>query len=185
MGAAPEDPCPEPSFAELGRRLADALDATLAGFVEGCVLARLAEAGRPVDEAARDRARRAGRAAAEAVLPRLHELLAADAASQATTPLALVRRAIPFATAALADLEVEPVPRDPFRRARFPEDHYDLVPGSMAALGAEVGELAIAWGAAKARVHRCRQAGSDPHPPSGGRAKPGSNGTTSSGRPSQ
>ena len=41
---------------------------------------------------------------------------------------------------------------------RFPDDRYGLTPASLAVLGDEVGDLALAWGATKALAHRRRHA---------------------------
>jgi hypothetical protein len=104
-------------------------------------------------------AQAAGRQAADSVAGPLRALLCADIDDQRTTPLALVRPLVAFATDVLSHAGVPPVVRDEFQMLRFPDDRYGLTPTSLAALGERVGEVAIAWGAAKALVHRRRHLG--------------------------
>ena len=49
-----------------------------------------------------------------------------------------------------------PVARDRFVSERFPDDPYGLTPASLQAVDPELGDAAIAWGAAKAMAHRRR-----------------------------
>jgi len=145
----PEDPA---------TALADAIAASLPGWVERCVERRLTGGPGQPGEAGRamERAREAGRLAGAEIVPRLRALLASDVDEQWTTPLTLVREAVPYATAVLRD-EGVPIPaRDAFAASRFPDDLYDLTPANLQALGDEVGELAIRWGAAKAWEHKRR-----------------------------
>lgn len=132
--------------------LYDAVAERLGGFVERCVAERLPA---PSPDQLADAAA-AARRAEQVVLPRLASLLEADLDAQATTPLALVRQAVPFATAVLDRHGAPGVARDRFQCDRFPDDRYGLVPASLDALGEEVGELAIAWGAWKAMAHKAR-----------------------------
>ncbi|HUZ22050.1 MAG TPA: hypothetical protein VMU75_15940 [Acidimicrobiales bacterium] len=145
----PEDPA---------SALADAVAASLPGWVERCVARRLAERPGPPGATgeALERAREAGRLAAAEIVPKLRALLASDVDEQWTTPLALVREAVPFATAVLRE-QGAPIPaRDAFAASRLPDDLYDLTPANLQALGDEVGELGIRWGAAKAWEHKRR-----------------------------
>ncbi|MGO9344015.1 MAG: hypothetical protein ACLP6E_16110 [Acidimicrobiales bacterium] len=98
----------------------------------------------------------AGERAAAAVAEPLRTMLSADIDEQRTTPLALVRPLVAFATAVLGDAGVPPVVRDEFATRKFPDDDYGLTPGSLAALGEQVGDMALTWGAAKAMAHRRR-----------------------------
>ncbi len=98
----------------------------------------------------------AGSQAAAAVAETLRAALAADVDEQRTTPLALVRPLVAFATAVLSHAGVPAVVRDEFQMRRFPDDDYGLTPASLAVLGDRVGDLALAWGAAKALEHRRR-----------------------------
>jgi hypothetical protein len=67
-----------------------------------------------------------------------------------------VRGAVSYPTEVLREAGVAPVPRDPFVSERFPDDPYGLTPASLQTLRPDLGELAIAWGAAKAMAHRRR-----------------------------
>ena len=79
--------------------------------------------------------------------------------AQRSTPLAVVRGAVSYPTEVLRRAQVPPVPRDPFVSERFPDDPYGLTPASLQAMDPDLGELAIAWGAAKAMAHRRRHGG--------------------------
>ena len=99
----------------------------------------------------------AGLEAQQEVAAQLRALVAADVDAQRTTPLAVVRAAVVRTRPRCSTRPgVPPVPRDPFVSERFPDDPYGLTPASLAALDPELGELAIAWGAAKAMAHRRR-----------------------------
>lgn len=158
---------PQTVLAASGEALFAGMSSRLAGYVEQCVLDRARSTFGTVDqaqaqapaEATEEAAASAGRQAAAEVLPALRALVEADVDEQRTTPLSLLRRATTFATAALERLGVPPVARDRFAEERFPDDRYALAPASMAVLGEEVEELAIAWGAAKAMAHRRRHLG--------------------------
>lgn len=138
------------------RELYDAVAACLGRFVEERVRNRLADSGVALTEEAAAVAADAGRHAEAAVLPRLAALLEADIDEQAATPVEVVRGAVPFATAALDELGATPIPRDRFLLERFPDDRYGLAFATLDALGDEVGEHALTWGAAKAMAHRRR-----------------------------
>jgi hypothetical protein len=98
----------------------------------------------------------AGELAASQVAGPLHQLLSSDVDQQWTTPLAIVRPLVAFATDVLDAAGVPEVVRDEFQVTRFPLDTYGLTPASLSALGEEVAGLALAWGAAKALAHRQR-----------------------------
>jgi hypothetical protein len=99
----------------------------------------------------------AGVAAREEVGPLVKTLLAADIDEQVTTPLAIIRStAVRYPTAVLRRAGVPPVARDGFASSAFPDDIYDLSPASYGDLSADLVDLGIAWGAAKAFVHKCR-----------------------------
>jgi hypothetical protein len=134
--------------------LAEGIEAAIGPWVEASV------ARRSDDPAlAASAATAAGRARAE-VGEALRELLALDVEAQRTTPLTIVRGAVRHPTAVLADAGVPPVPRDPLAVEAFPDDVYDLTPGSLADLDPALVEAGIAWGAAKAHtVLRRRKAG--------------------------
>lgn len=166
--SGPSDSAPDPDseLARFGAALADAVVEAVPVWISGCVELRYDEWSRVnptrtevaagVDGGIELRARDAGARAAASIGEPLKALLAADVDEQWTTPLTLVRSLVSFAGEVLADAGVPPVQRDTFETDRFPHDHYRLVPASLSALGEEVGDLGIAWGAQKALTHRRR-----------------------------
>ncbi|MFN2608638.1 MAG: hypothetical protein ABR511_12235 [Acidimicrobiales bacterium] len=134
--------------------LADVIDSALAGWVERSVARRLPVAPPEVTAAA---AAAGARARAE-VGPRVRALLAADVDQQRTTPLAILRSAVTYATDVLADAGVPPVARDEVQQRLFPADVYDLAPASFADVDPSLADPGLAWGAAKAWVSRRRHA---------------------------
>jgi hypothetical protein len=83
-------------------------------------------------------------------------LLESDIDAQTTTPLTLLRAAVRYPTAVLVAAGVPEVERDAFAESAFPDDVYDLSPASFADISPELGEIGLAWGAAKAFVHKRR-----------------------------
>ena len=164
---APEGPGADEQLAAVGAELAGAVETALAPWVERAVAGVLdawrasgAGAAAGVDvTAVMARAGQEGGRVAAAVGEELRALLSLDVDGQRTTPLAVVRSAVSVPTAVLAEAGVPPVVRDRFAEERFPDDPYGLTPGSLASLSPEVGELALAWGAAKAAAHRARHGG--------------------------
>jgi len=156
---------PDRLLSETGAALAAAVVMAVPGWVRGAVddvLETWTAAGgelRPeagdADAVAR-RAAEAGEAAQRAVSDDLRRLLAADVDAQWTTPLSMVRALVVFPTEVLVQAGVSPLGRDRFDEQRFPSDPYGLTPASLRALGPEVAERALAWGAAKAAAHRAR-----------------------------
>ncbi len=154
---------PDSEISRLGPELAESVIEAVPGWIARSVEDRYAEWVRSGSPAAPKSqpdierlAQAAGRQAADAVAAPLRALLCADIDDQRTTPLALVRPLVAFATGVLSDAGVPPVARDEFQELRFPDDRYGLTPASLAVLGEEVRDLALAWGAAKAFVHRRR-----------------------------
>ena len=94
-------------------------------------------------------------------MPPVRTLLAADIDEQTTTPLAIVRDlAVPLLTSALRAAGAVPADartRDEFARTRFPDDVYGLTPSSWADIDESLVSPGIAWGAAKAFVHKQRR----------------------------
>lgn len=153
-----DDPADAAALVGYADALADAVDATLAGWVERAVLARWsAWHGSPAPAEVVTRARAAGERARAEVVPELRVLLAADVDAQRANPLAIVRRAVPHSTAVLRDAGVPPVERDAHAERLFPEDDYDLTPATFGDLDPSVHEPGIAWGAAKAHVLLARR----------------------------
>ncbi len=104
---------------------------------------------------ARERAVTAGAEAARRVADELRALFDHDVVEQAATPLQIVRSAIREPTAVLVSFGIPPVARDPFDERAHPDDHYDLVPRSLADLGdPDLGAQLLVWGMAKAKLLR-------------------------------
>lgn len=141
-------------LAGYARDLADGVEAALPGWVAAAVARRL---GGAIPDELAERVAAAGLAAAEDVGGRVRELLALDIDEQWTNPLTLIRTAIRFPNEILADVGAPPVARDEQSRRFHPEDVYDLTPAAFADLGAEVHDLGLSWGAAKAHVHLRRR----------------------------
>jgi hypothetical protein len=154
-GVVAVEPDPDTMLADLGAELAARVSAAVPGWVVRCVDGLL-----PPAQPDRDRvmvaAEAAGERAGAQVASDLRVLLTADVDAQRSTPLEVVRAAVVFPTEVLADAHVSPGPRDRFAAERFPDDPYGLSPASLPALDPALGELAIAWGAAKALAHRHR-----------------------------
>lgn len=131
------------------RDLLDAVESSLPGWAERCLLRR--------DPTTPPEAIRAARhAVVELVMPELRSLLLADIDEQRGSPLAIVRRAVAVPTALLSSRGVAPASRDAFAVERFPDDLYDLSPAAWSDLDDSVTEPGLRWGAAKAFEHRRR-----------------------------
>lgn len=145
---------------EIANALADGIETALPRWVEGSV-ARLIEAwtGQPPDPTVAAAASAAAERAGAEILPRVRTLLALDIDEQRTTPLAIVREAVAYPSAVLRDAGVPAVDRDAFAESSFPDDDYDLTPATFNDLDPSLGELALAWGAAKAWEHKRRHGG--------------------------
>ena len=146
----------EAVFRDLSVALAAAIEAQLAPWTRRMVEARVRGAGMVVDERVRVRADEAGVRCREQVGPQIHQLLMADVDQQRSTPLVLLRGATVFATEALAELGVPPVERDAYEERAFPADVYALNPATLEDVHESLADPGIAWGAAKAFVHRQR-----------------------------
>ena len=134
--------------------LAEAIEATLPGWVERAVRSRLAAPSPEVSAAAVA----AGREAAAEVGAAVRVLLERDIDEQDTTPLSLLRGAVRYPTAVLHEAGVPPIERDEVRARLFPDDIYDLAPASFADIDPALAEPGLMWGAAKAYVHLQRHA---------------------------
>ncbi len=145
----------ERQLVEHGRILAEGIRAALPGWVVSAVHSRLPD----MDLEVRQAAEAAGAQAAVVVGEEVAELLAAGIHNQRENPLAVLRRAVRYPTGVLRAAGVVPVDRDDFAIARFPDDAYDLVPASFSDIHPDLRDPGIAWGAAKAFVHRHRGPG--------------------------
>lgn len=137
---------------EHARALADAIDAVLPGWVERCVRSRLTTVPRYTAAAARE----AGEQARADVGAAVRELVLRDVDDQRGNPLALLRTAVRYPTEVLRNAGAPIVERDKFSRERFPDDDYDLTPANWSDIHPSLGDLGIAWGAAKAFEHKQR-----------------------------
>ena len=154
-GPAADD---EERLAAIADALADGVTRALPRWVEQGVARRHEQwAGRPPDEPVAEAARRVGQQAAEEVGGAVRALLALDVDRQWTNPLAVVRSAVAYPTRVLADAGVPAVVRDAEAERQFPDDVYDLTPGSFAALDPDLHEPGLVWGAAKAHVVLARR----------------------------
>jgi len=126
------------------RALADGIEAAIGPWVIAAVDRRAGDLDlTAAASAAAEHARREGGVG-------VHRLLELDVDAQSTTPLAVVRSAVRYPTEVLAAAGVRPVVRDPVALEAFPDDVYDLTPGSLADLDPDLVEAGIVWGAAKA-----------------------------------
>ncbi len=126
------------------------IELALPAWVVGAVLSRLTPSRL---EQGRSLAQIAGQEAIDHLRDPLRELLSQDIDEQRTTPLSLVREAVPFATTVLVELGVDPVGRDGAAMRLHPADIYDLTPGGFAEFGEPTQQASLCWGAAKAHIH--------------------------------
>jgi hypothetical protein len=153
-----DDPADAATLARLAGALADAVEQTLAGWVERVVSERWRSwSGQPPSNELLAAARAAGERARDEILPELRALLATDVDAQRANPLALVRRAVGPATDVLAGAGVPEVVRDPHAQRIFPDDVYDLSPATFGDLAPSVHQPGLEWGAAKAHVVLARR----------------------------
>ncbi len=141
------------AFASYGLELAEAIDAALPGWIATSWTRFGLQA--PLDTVVDD--------VRAAIVGPLRALVAADLDDQRSTPLGVIRNAVPILSEALANAGVEPLVRDEMLVRLEPDDVYGLSPASFADLGPDVAEAGLVWGAAKAHVHlqRRRRAGTD------------------------
>jgi len=148
------------ALAEYAAALADGIAAAVPRWVERSVdrLYR-AWAGPPPSEVA-EAARRSGQEALAAVDPAVRSLLESDVDDQRTTPLSILRHAVRYPTAVLVSAGVPEVVRDAMDEEMFPDDPYGLTPAALGDVDPSLAGPGLAWGAAKAMVHRRRHRGS-------------------------
>lgn len=140
-----------------GRELGRALEVAVGPWIEGLVLSRHRQAGELAVSQDRGLAQDLARQAA-AIIERDALPLVLDALSpeSAATPLALLRRSTGAATAALRDLGVPEVVRDSDAERLFPDDVFDLVPGSWSDISDDLAQLGLRWSASVALVALAR-----------------------------
>jgi hypothetical protein len=148
-----DDPADVQALARCSDALARAVEAALPRWVERVVTSRWsAQHGEPPPARVEEAARSAGRKVAAEVGPALRNLLATDVDEQRSNPLSLLRSAVVHPTAVLRDAGVLPVRRDAGAERLFPDDPYDLTPGSFGDVDPALHEPGLVWGAAKAHV---------------------------------
>lgn len=136
--------------------LADGVESALPGWVVASVSrVMIAWAGEMPEEIA-EAATAAGRRAQKEVGVAVRQLLGLDIDEQKSTPLSLLRGAVRYPTEILVTAGVPPVRRDAFAERSFPEDPYGLSPATFADLDPALGDIGLAWGAAKAIEHKRR-----------------------------
>ena len=142
---------------DTARQLADAIDASLARWVEASVERTYrAWSDRPMPGGVVAGATEAGRRAQAEIGALVRALLRADVDEQRTTPLSVLRTAVTYPTAVLRAAGVPEVVRDSVSAEMFPDDPYDLTPASLADVDPSLQELGLRWGAAKAWVYKRR-----------------------------
>lgn len=151
-----DDRSDEARLREYGRDLAAAVDAVIESWVLRCVTDTCAAAGIVVGDRIDAAAREAARRCRSEVADELDALLGSDVDDQTVTPLQVLRRAVRFPAAVLAEAGAPPVSRDDFERRAFPDDVYRLGPAGFADVDPSLRDPGLAWGAAKAHVHQRR-----------------------------
>lgn len=153
-----DDPDDAAALARYAAALIDAVEAAVPDWIVRIVAERWrAWAGEDPPPALLTAAASAGARARSEVVPALRELLGTDVDEQRTNPLAVIRRASAHATGVLAAAGVPAVRRDADAERLFPDDVYDLTPGSFADLDPSVHEPGLVWGAAKAHIVLARR----------------------------
>jgi hypothetical protein len=138
---------------EYATALYESVVAAVPGWIERSVAHVVGATGTACDAGVAEAAAGAGVQAQSEVGPELLSLLETDIDDQRTTPLNIVRAAVPHATAVLEAAGIPPVQRDETRRRLFPDDLYDLSPASLGEIDAGLTEPGLIWGAQKAMAH--------------------------------
>jgi hypothetical protein len=150
------DEGPDAVLASAGVALAEAVEAAVPAWVERSVRDLLVAFAGRADPEVVVRAREAGVRATAELGPELRRLLAEDVDRQWANPLALVRRAVSYPTAVLREAGVPEVVRDEYDEAHFPDDVYGLTPRTFTDVDPSLRDVALVWGAAKARASMVR-----------------------------
>jgi hypothetical protein len=147
----------EARLAEYAHELAGGIEAAIGPWVERVVRTRLEQAGMTPSAEVGAAIEAAMAEATAEVGGEVRALLEQDIDDQSTNPLHLVRSAVRYPTEVLRSAVVPPVERDADAERLFPDDPYDLTPGSFADLDPELADVGMRWGAAKAYVHLARR----------------------------
>lgn len=147
----------EERLAAIAQRLADEVDAVVPRWIERLVVERVGQWRGEVSADVSADARLAAEEAGAEVATRMRALLATDLDEQRTGPLEVLRAATRHAHEVLSRLGMPAVVRDEFAERSFPDDAYDLMPATWSDVDPALHEHGIAWGAAKAFVHKARR----------------------------
>ncbi|NLA35216.1 MAG: hypothetical protein GX868_05950 [Actinobacteria bacterium] len=150
---------------DIAERLVEAIVAAVPQWVLAAVAARTSELDADTQAAANRRAVDIGAAAAGEARTELAALLALPVDEQRSTPLAIVRALVRYPNEVLGEAGAALVRRDPFEERANPEDRYGIAVATWADLGEEVAELGLAWGAAKAYLHKALHQRREPGAP--------------------
>lgn len=153
--ARADENTPSETFLAAGEALVTELERALPSYIERLVSNRLREQRVPPQQDLELISSRSREVATE-VLEELRVFVRLDVDAQRSTPLAIVSGFVPPMTVLCRELGMVPVHRDRFLEERFSEDSYDLTPANLAAIGEQVGDAALLWGATKAFEHKNR-----------------------------
>jgi len=151
------------ALANYAMALADGIERAIEPWVTRSVENVCVHAGVMVTGNLRQKARIAGAEATAEIAPQVRALLMRDIDEQRGGPLELLRRVVRWPTEVLRDAGVPAVHRDESAKAMFPEDVYDLTPGSFRDIDPALHEPGLEWGAAKAHVHLARRRAAGHH----------------------
>ncbi len=154
---APEPNPDEERLARAADDLVEALDAHVAGWIEGRIVEIVRAWSGHVSPTVAAEAVAVGEATRADAIPELRALLATDIDEQTANPLDVLRRHTGRASAHLASLGVPAVRRDAFAERSFPGDDHGLVPATWADIHPAVHEPGLTWSAAKAFVFKARR----------------------------
>ena len=141
-------------MADISEQLVAAIRDAVPGWIVAAVTARLDGLSEVDAAAALERAVAVGPAAAEALAARIDSLVTLPIDLQTTTPLALLRTVAVHPTTILTEAGAAPLRRDPFEQRANPDDVFAIAPPTWADLGEDVMAAGMAWGAAKAYLHK-------------------------------
>ena len=132
--------------------LIDAIDAVVDDWLVHCVVRVYEGAVGPVTAEVLSEAKIAAARGRIEVALQLKAALTADVDAQKINPLQVLRNAVSFPTAVLAQLGVAPVERDEMDTRIMPADIYGLSPAHWNDVSETLLEPGIIWGAAKAQT---------------------------------
>ena len=129
-----------------------AIDAVVDDWLVRCVVKVYESAGGPVTPEVLHAAKEAAALGRSEVSRQLQAALTVDVDVQRTNPLQVLRDAVSYPTAVLAELGVAPVERDEMDIRIMPGDVYGLSPAHWNDVSESLLEPGIIWGAAKAQT---------------------------------